>query len=190
MQAELLACQYYSTGSLTSKLVPVPIIVYDSDSESRTVRSPINAQAVSSGFLGNQNKLMLPYLAIWDYNSGAVTEVGSKQIYISEVYCQARTFMSGASLTHVAHNFISETSSSTSSSACTRSCLGVRVTRYGFGLRPDSPLYPSRDIGSSGSDRMSKAQSNRETASHNSRSATWMPAQMRRLRRVRVKRQR
>jgi hypothetical protein len=122
--------------------------------------------------------------------------VGSKKVYIHEVYCQARTFISGASLslslslTHVTHNFISETSSSTSSRVCTRSCLGVRVTRYGFGLRPDTPSDPSRDIGSSGSDRMSKAQSNRETASHSSRSATWMPAQMRRLRRVRIKCQR
>ena len=49
-------------------------------------------------------------------------------------------------------------------------------------MRPDSPSYSSREIGSSGRDRISKAQSNREIASHNSRSATWIPGQMRRLR--------
>ena len=81
------------------------------------------------------------------------------------------------------HNFISVTSSSASSSACTRSCLGVRVMRYGSGVRPDSPSYSSRDMGSSGKEWMSYAQSNREIASHNSRSATWIPGQMRRLRR-------
>jgi hypothetical protein len=85
----------------------------------------------------------------------------------------------------VIQNFISVTSSSPSSSACTRSCRGVRVMRYGCGLREDSPSYPSRDMGSPGSDRMSYAQSNRETASHSSRSATWMPGQMRRLRHIR-----
>ena len=87
-------------------------------------------------------------------------------------------------------NFSSVTSSSASSSACTLSCLGVRVMRYGSGLRDDSPLYPSRHIGSSGSDRISNAQSNREMARHNSLSATWMAGQMRRLRRVRTKSQR
>ena len=91
--------------------------------------------------------------------------------------------MSSASLARVAQNFTSVTSSSASSSACTRSCLGVRVMRYGCGLREDSPSYPSKDMGSLGSDRMSNAQSNREIASHSSRSATWMPGQMRRLRR-------
>ena len=74
------------------------------------------------------------------------------------------------------------TSSSPSSSACTRSCLGISVTRYGSGLREDAPAYPSRDMGSSGTGRMSYAQSSREIASHSSRSATWMPGQMRRLR--------
>jgi hypothetical protein len=86
-------------------------------------------------------------------------------------------------------NFISVTSSSASSSACTLSCLGVRVMRYGSGLRDDSPLYPSRDMGSSGSDRISNAQSNREMARHSSLSATWMAGQMRRLRRIRTKSQ-
>jgi hypothetical protein len=79
-------------------------------------------------------------------------------------------------------NFISVTSSSASSSVCTLSCLGVRVMRYGSGLRDDSPLYPSRDMGSSGSDLISNAQSNREMARHSSLSATWMAGQMRRLR--------
>ena len=55
--------------------------------------------------------------------------------------------------------------------------------RYGCGWREDSPLYPSKDMGSPGSDRMSYAQSNREIASHSSRSATWIAGQMRRLRR-------
>jgi hypothetical protein len=84
-------------------------------------------------------------------------------------------------------NFSSVTSSSASSSACTLSCLGVRVMRYGSGLRDDSPLYPSRDMGSSGSDRISNAQSNREMARYSSLSATWMAGQMRRLRRIRTK---
>ena len=90
--------------------------------------------------------------------------------------------MSGASLARAAHNFISVTSSSASSSACTRSCLGVRVIRYGCGVREDWPRYPSSEMGSSGGDRMSYAQSNREIASHSSRSATWIAGQMRRLR--------
>ena len=90
--------------------------------------------------------------------------------------------MSGGSFARVTHNFINVTSSSPSSSIGTRSCLGVRVTRYGCGVRADSPVYPSRDMGSSGSGRMSYAQSSREIASHSSRSATWMPGQMRRLR--------
>ncbi len=82
------------------------------------------------------------------------------------------------------------TSSSASSSACTLSCLGVRVIRYGSGVRPDSPSYSSRDIGSSGNERMSYDQSNREIASHSSRSATWIPGQMRRLqRRFRMRRE-
>ena len=81
------------------------------------------------------------------------------------------------------HNFISVTSSSASSSACTRSCLGIILMRYASGVRPDSPSYSSREIGSSGNARTSKAQSNLEIASHNSRSATWIPGQMRRLRR-------
>ena len=84
-------------------------------------------------------------------------------------------------------NFNSVTSSSTSSNACTLSCLGVRVMRYGSGLRDDSPLYPSRDIGSSGSDRISNAQSNREIARHSSLSATWIAGQMRRLRPIRTR---
>jgi hypothetical protein len=87
-------------------------------------------------------------------------------------------------------NFISVTSFSASSSVCTLSCLGVRVMRYGSGLRDDSPLYPSRDMGSSGSDPISKAHNNREMARHNSRSATWMAGQMRRLRHIRTKSQR
>jgi hypothetical protein len=86
-------------------------------------------------------------------------------------------------------NFISVTSSSASSSVCTLLCLGVRVMRYGSGLRDDSPLYPSRDMDSSGSDRISNAQSNREMARHSSLSATWMAGQMRRLRRIRRKSQ-
>jgi hypothetical protein len=81
------------------------------------------------------------------------------------------------------HNFISVISFSDSSSVCTRLCLGVRVMRYGSGVRPDSPSYSSREMGSSGNDRISYAQSNREIASHSSRSATWIPGQMRRLRR-------
>jgi hypothetical protein len=84
-------------------------------------------------------------------------------------------------------NFISVTSSSASSSAATLSCLGVRVTRYGFGLRDDSPLYPSRDMGSSGTGRISNAQSNREMARHSSLSTTWMAGQIRRLRCIRTK---
>jgi hypothetical protein len=58
----------------------------------------------------------------------------------------------------------------------------MRVMRYGCGVREDWPLYPSRDMGSSGGDRMSNAQSSREIASHSSRSATWMAGQIRRLR--------
>ena len=83
--------------------------------------------------------LCVPYTHLFVITTA--TEAGGKQIYLREVNCQARTFitMSGPSLTRVTHNFISETSSSTSSSACTRSCLGVRVTRYGFGVRADSP---------------------------------------------------
>ena len=100
---------------------------------------------------------------------------------------ERRAFMSGAGLARVTHNFISVTSSSPSSRVCTRSCLGVRVMRYGCGVREDWPLYPSRDMGSSGGDRMSYAQSNREIASHSSRSATWMAGQMRRLRRIQIK---
>jgi hypothetical protein len=92
--------------------------------------------------------------------------------------------MSDATLVRVTHSFISVTSPSSSSSACTRSCLGVRAMRYGSGCREDWPLYPSRDMCSSGGDRMSYAQSNREIASHSSRSATRMAGQMRRLRRI------
>lgn len=84
-------------------------------------------------------------------------------------------------------NFISVTSFSASSNACTLSCLGVRVIRYGSGLRDDSPLYPSRYIGSSRSDPISNAQSNREMARHSSLSATWMAGQIRRLWRIRIK---
>ena len=84
-------------------------------------------------------------------------------------------------------NFNSVTSSSTSSNACTLSCLGVRVMRYGSGLRDDSPLYPSREMGSSGSDRISNAQSNRDMAKHSSLSATWIAGQIRRLRPIRTK---
>lgn len=83
-------------------------------------------------------------------------------------------------------NFIRVTSSSASSSVCTLSCLGVMVMRYGSGLREDSPLYPSIDMGSSGRDRISNAQSNREMARHSSLSATWMAGQMRRLQRIRT----
>ena len=82
----------------------------------------------------------------------------------------------------ITHNFISVTSSSPSSSICTRLCLGVRAMRYGCGVREDWPLYPSREMGSSGGDRMSNAQSSHEIASHSSRSATWMAGQIRRLR--------
>ena len=89
---------------------------------------------------------------------------------------------------HATHNFKSVTSSFASSSACTRSCLGVRVIRYGCGVREDWPWYPSKEMGSSGAGRMSYAQSNREIASHSSRSATWMAGQMRRLRRIQIKR--
>lgn len=84
-------------------------------------------------------------------------------------------------------NFIRVTSCSASSSVATLSCLGMRVMRYGFGLRDDSPLYPSRDMGSSGNGRISNAQSNREMARHSSLSTTWIAGQMRRLRRIRTK---
>ena len=81
--------------------------------------------------------------------------------------------MPGANiLCFVIHNFINVISCSASSNVCTRSCRGVSVMRYGNGVRPDSPSYSSRDMGSSGSARMSYAQSNREIASHSSRSAT------------------
>jgi hypothetical protein len=79
------------------------------------------------------------------------------------------------------HNFISVTSCSASSNACTLSWRGMTMIRYGIGVRPDSPSYSSRQMGSSGRDRISNAQSNREIASHSSRSATCMPGQMRRL---------
>ena len=58
----------------------------------------------------------------------------------------------------------------------------MRVIRYGCGVREDWPRYPSSEMGSSGGDRMLYAQSNREIASHSSRSATWIAGQMRRLR--------
>jgi hypothetical protein len=81
----------------------------------------------------------------------------------------------------VIHTFIRVTSRSSSSSACTRSWRGMSMMRKGTGVRPDEPSYSSREMGSLGNDRISKAHSNREIASHSSRSATWMPGQMRRL---------
>jgi hypothetical protein len=103
------------------------------------------------------------------YNRQAWPELGSGTSLVSESF-------------RIIHNFISVTSSSASSSVCTRSCLGVRVMRYGCGVREDWPLYPSRDMDSSGGDLISNAQSSREIASHSSRSATWMAGQIRRLR--------
>ena len=109
-------------------------------------------------------------------------------IYFAYIHDENIKFLLTTAAYHLPfQNFNSVTSSSASSNACTLSCLGVRVMRYGSGLRDDSPLYPSRDIGSSGSDRILKAQSNREMARHSSLSATWMAGQMRRLGCIRTK---
>ena len=59
--------------------------------------------------------------------------------------------------------------------------LGTILNLYGRGVRPDSPSYSSREIGSSGSAWKVYAHNRREIASHNSRSAAGSPGQILRL---------